>query len=168
MTGFELDLVEFDEPYGLTVPLTRREPMFADTLLSFQAFAGPQIAAQISPDPLGPTNRIIRLTRNGEPVGRAVLRPVPVGSAVSLTRQPRRWGAMAPLFAMPTYVVAVDGKPVLEVPESDLWPRPEPPKSPPWRSRVRRATKQRLRAWMDAGMLRIGYSPTGETSGDDW
>jgi hypothetical protein len=154
---------------SLEIAYVPPKPMFESTLSAFQAFTAPHIGVRISTDPLGPVNKSIRLVCNGKPVSRAVLYPVNVGSTVSIERRPTvpagdpfEWGWISSM----DYVVKVDGRTVLTVPESDLWPKPAPPKGPSWRSRARTATKRRLRAWMDAGMLRIGYSPSNETGSD--
>lgn len=144
---------------GNVVPVS--DELLEDTILAFHAFAGPTIGVAIKDDPFGPLNKIVRFTRNNEPIGPAALYPVHAMSSVVVGRgyrtgyEPSPWSFIN-IYSSVWYI-EIDGKRILEAHPYDLEP-PLPPRPPiPLRRRVRIAYDRRRRAALDAIAHRLGY-----------
>lgn len=167
----------------------RRE--FADTMLAFKDFEmASSWGARIAPDPLGPVNKIISVMYGGRRVGKAVLWHVPAGAVVKLVRvsdgytidelfalreQFYKFGRDA--YSAPNlsarraagWAIEVDGREVLYVPDSEIWP-PTPVAPVPWRLRAVQRVRTRLQGWGravgDRVASRFGY--VHESEARDW
>jgi hypothetical protein len=111
---------------GPVVPVSTE--LLQDSLLSFQAFTGPQVSVRITPDPLGPVNKILTLMVDGRPI-RSVLHPVGVGTVVRVEHESGGYG-LGELFALQSRSWggrgwrSLNGEP--EPPEPELPPRRQP------------------------------------------
>ena len=157
-----------------------------DTFTAFQAFVEAGLSCSvrvaITPDPLGPVNRIVTL-RNGERRVKATLRRVPAGAKVELIHEHgMRYSGLGwrtlnglpeepePEWRAPGWYVHLDGQVVLYATAAEVWPLPPVPPVP-WRVRARRAARrvirERVRPHADRIAERLGYH-RDDDCGVDW
>lgn len=69
------------------IPYKPPDPFLRSTLLAYHALTVPQISVTVSPDPLGPVNKIVRLVRrhgDRDHTIKAVLTHIPQGAQVAV------------------------------------------------------------------------------------
>ncbi|SBS73839.1 hypothetical protein MHPYR_180085 [uncultured Mycobacterium sp.] len=167
-----------------------------DVFSAFRAMRHHSVGVMISPDPLGPVNRIVSLVR-GERRIKSVLVPrlSLVGAEVKIHHESSGY-TITELFALssqqwdsrgyratngipeppplpprrdPGWYVTIDGQVALYASDSEIWPLP-PVEPVPWRVRTHRAAKRaitaRARRATDAIARRFGY--VHEDEAGDW
>lgn len=170
------------------IPYQPPRPELADTILAFQAFAGPQVGAVIESDPLGPVNKIVTLMVGDRRI-KSALCPVGVDSEVTVGRESGAWSLenlFAPLWwnnpggsrpeigvaRPPGWFVEVDGRRIIEVDDDEIRPPAPKPPRPPWHRRARHAltsaVRRHVRADLDAITRRLGYHRDDECREDCW
>jgi hypothetical protein len=160
------------------IPYSPPQPMFADTLLAFQAFTRPSVSVRIAPDPLGPVNKIVSLMVGGRRV-KSVLHPVGAGTKMSIEHESGGYG-IQDLFALrsrfwdtrgagepepdlpprraPGWYITIDDRVVLYATEAEVNPPSTwTPPLVPLRRRMHRVLTEQLRADADAIAKRLGY-----------
>lgn len=161
------------------IPYAPPRPMLHDTFLAYSTLTAPQIGVTISPDPLGPVNKIVRLVRrhgDRDHTIKAALVHIPQGAHVavehtagrpSLTLWTEGWQEIArDPGSPPGWYVTVDDRVVLRATYAECaLPLPVPPPLP-WRVRVRRTVNRRVRSVADRLADRLGYRRDDEAV--DW
>lgn len=147
----------------------------------------PGVRLNISPDPLGPVNKIFTLERNGDiRIGKSVLYPMAAGAKVSIGEDGDSWiggigwrtmmingdlgGEMVALKPR-VWFVEVNDRRILEVPWGEALLDPTPVPKMPWYRKVRwsirnwRAYHHRI---TDRIAHRLGYQRIGECDCDEY
>lgn len=161
------------------------EPMFADTLLAFKAFAAPQMSVHISPDPLGPVNKILTLMAGNRRI-KSVLWPVGVGAKVQVGHNAGMGGYFSPYsgpgwralngysdpepepYRPPSWYVTVDGHRVIDVPDHEMRPPISPMSRIPLRTRIKQAATREARKLASRIAKPFGYHHEDDCNGSDW
>jgi hypothetical protein len=155
------------------------EREFNDTLLAFRDMQmRDSMSAMIEPDPLGDVNRIVTLVRNtGSRQHRikSVLCRVPKGAEVELVYEntptttilDSDWAPIHRWAGRHVWAVKVDGKRVIEVPDSETHPPTLPRPTVPLSRRLRSWATKLARSAADGLAGRLGYHRAGECGGWD-
>ncbi len=141
----------------------------------------PGVGVDISPDPLGPVNKIFQLYRvDGEgtkvPIGAAKLYPLREGQAVEFGERGSDWLEMfGPSWSNQlgdpnprVWYVSIDEKTIIEVPYSAAFPPVPAPTSVPLRRRIRTLVDSWRRSSVDRLAERVGYQRIGECECDEY
>ena len=160
---------------------------YADTILAFNDFRDSAWSARISPDPLGPVNKIVSLMR-GDRVMAKALTHVPAGAKVALVRDSGGYG-IDEVFALrsafwdsrgagkpppetpfprpPGWRIKINGRTVLAVTDRELAPpRPPAPKQP-LRQRIIQDLREQWRHDCDTVAAKLGYHRAEKCTGWD-
>lgn len=154
-------------------------PRLHDTLLAYHRLTAPQIGVTVSPDPLGPVNKIVRLVRRHgdyDHTIKAALTHIPEGAHIAVEHTAGRpsltlWTESFEEIARdpgcpPGWYVTVDDRVVLRATDDECRPPLPPPPPLPWRARVRRTVNTRVRSAADRMAARLGYRRDDEAV--DW
>lgn len=141
----------------------------------------PGVRLNISPDPLGPVNKIFTLERNGDVrIGKSVLYPMAPGTEVRMGQDGDSWiggigwremlngGVEAVALKPRVWFVEVNEKRILEVPWGAALPDPVPVPKMPWYRKVRWSIRN-WRVIIAAKIAhRLGYQRIGDCDCDDY
>jgi hypothetical protein len=135
------------------------------------------IGVEISPDSLGPVNRIVTLIKGNRRIKSALALVLPTSSVEVIRDYGSGTYTLTELFALKDswlnpppphpepyrpagFHVEIDGHTVLTATDAEIWPLPVIP-TPPWRERTRRAVRKavqaRARKVGDRIAARFGY-----------
>lgn len=154
------------KPFDSTVLIDVRNPLMG------------AIRVTVSEDPLGTVNQILGLYWGTKLLKARLIPRTKVDDVINFSREGglgfgygMSWDGKLhpPTWSEPTYVVKVNDKIVLEVPESETWKQGKPKKikTLKWRWRLLKTYARHPKSIVDLGFKKLGYEPIDEYRYDE-